>query len=222
MKSFNTINESAKTSFIEKKSEFIGEISPAKSEEAALEVIRNTRESHRKARHVCYAYIISGTDESGNPTPVGETARFSDNGEPSGTAGAPILEVLRKNGLSDTVLTVTRYFGGVLLGAGGLTRAYTKSAADAVAAARIVRMSPAMSVSVKADYSYYGRIAATVADFGGFSENESFSDTVEVTAVIPLEKAESFSEKLVDLCNGNIFVEFAQKSMREFGRNLQN
>jgi len=209
MKSYKIITQSAGAEFTEKKSEFISVIAPVKSEKEALDFIENIRAGHKKARHNCYAYIIR----------EGDIVRYSDDGEPGGTAGMPILEVLRSNGLCEAVCVVTRYFGGILLGAGGLTRAYSKSAADAVKKAGITEMKPAQVVLIKAEYTYYNRILAVTAQFGGYCENESFSDNVEVEAVLLPEIADEYKKKLIDVCNGVVFVEDSRKCYSDFTKN---
>ena len=124
---YKTIARRCEARFIEKKSEFIGYLCPVQTEEQAVAFIEEIRAMHRKATHNCYAYILRENN----------AARHSDDGEPGGTAGVPIYEVLRKEGLTDVCCVVTRYFGGVLLGAGGLVRAYTKGAKDAVDADKV-------------------------------------------------------------------------------------
>ena len=135
---YKTIARRCEARFIEKKSEFIGYLCPVQTEEQAVAFIEEIRAMHRKATHNCYAYILRENN----------AARHSDDGEPGGTAGVPIYEVLRKEGLTDVCCVVTRYFGGVLLGAGGLVRAYTKGAKDAVDAAQIKCMAEAVKLAV--------------------------------------------------------------------------
>ena len=135
--------------FIEQKSRFIGWAMPVKTEEEALEYIEKIRELHPKATHNCFAYIIG---EGKN------IQRFSDDGEPSGTAGIPMLEVLKKQDLTDICVVATRYFGGILLGAGGLARAYTKSAVIAIEKALPVEKRMAKVVRVKLSYEFFGSV----------------------------------------------------------------
>ena len=159
---YKTIARRCESRFIEKKSEFIGYLCPVQTEEQAVAFIEEIRAMHRKATHNCYAYILRENN----------AARHSDDGEPGGTAGVPIYEVLRKEGLTDVCCVVTRYFGGVLLGAGGLVRAYTKGAKDAVDAAQIKCMAEAVKLAITVDYGLYGRLAQVFADFdarGSFS-----------------------------------------------------
>lgn len=134
---------------IERKSRFLGHALPVQEEQAALDFLRLQRERYRDASHNCYAYIL-GANEG--------IMRYSDDGEPGGTAGMPILSVLRARGVVDAVVVVTRYFGGVLLGAGGLVRAYTAAAALAVNGAGVVRMEPSLTLLVEVAYSQWDSV----------------------------------------------------------------
>ena len=197
---YKTIARRCEARFIEKKSEFIGYLCPVKTEEQAIAFIEEIRAMHRKATHNCYAYILRENN----------TARHSDDGEPGGTAGVPIYEVLRKEGLVDVCCVVTRYFGGILLGAGGLVRAYTKGAKDAVDAAQIKCMASAAELSVTVDYGLYGRLAQIFADFDARVVDEQFADNVKITLYIREETAQKLKDKLIDICNGNVIVEDIQ------------
>lgn len=197
---YKTVAHRCEARFIEKKSEFIGYLCPVQTEEQAIAFIEEIRAMHRKATHNCYAYILRENN----------SARHSDDGEPGGTAGVPIYEVLRKEGLTDVCCVVTRYFGGILLGAGGLVRAYTKGAKDAVGAAQIKCMASAAELEVTVDYGLYGRLAQIFADFDARVANEIFTDSVHITLYIREENALKLKDKLVDICNGNIVVENAQ------------
>ena len=203
---YKTIAQRCEARFIEKKSEFIGYLCPVQTEEQATAFIEEIRAMHRKATHNCYAYILRENN----------AARHSDDGEPGGTAGVPIYEVLRKEGLTDVCCVVTRYFGGVLLGAGGLVRAYTKGAKDAVDAAQIKCMASAEELLVTVDYGLYGKLAQVFADFDARVANEEFADNVKITLYIREENAQKLKDKLIDVCNGNIAVETAQKLSFDF------
>ena len=203
---YKTISERCEARFVEKKSEFIGYLSPVKTEEEAVAFINEIRAMHRKATHNCYAYILRENS----------TARHSDDGEPSGTAGVPIYEVLRKEELCDVACVVTRYFGGIMLGAGGLVRAYTRGAKDAVDAAKIKVMAEAAKAEITVDYSLYGRLPQIFADFDARTESEDFADTVKVTVFVRWELAEKLKEKLIDSCNGKVVVDISQKLWFDF------
>jgi len=193
---YKTIAGRCEARFVEKKSEFIGYLAPVSTEEDAVKFIAEIRALHPKARHNCYAYILRENN----------TARHSDDGEPQGTAGAPIYEVLRREGLTDAACVVTRYFGGILLGAGGLTRAYAKAAADAVAAASIRLFARAVSLEITLDYSLYGRLAAVYAEFGAKICSEEFSEQVKSSVYVREERAKALCERLCDVCNGKVSI----------------
>lgn len=203
---YRTIADRCEAKFIEKKSEFIGYLAPVETEEEAIAFVEEIRAMHRKATHNCYAYILR---ENG-------TARHSDDGEPSGTAGVPIYEVLRKEGLVDVACVVTRYFGGIMLGAGGLVRAYTKGAKDAVDAADIKVMAYAQRLTVEVEYSLYGRLGQIFADFGVRVESEDFADSVKITLCVRCESVEGLTARLIDACNGKVDVQNVQELWFDF------
>mgnify|MGYP004732387891 FL=1 len=203
---YKTIARRCEASFIEKKSEFIGYLCPVQTEEQAAAFIEEIRAMHRKATHNCYAYILRENN----------AARHSDDGEPGGTAGVPIYEVLRKEGLTDVCCVVTRYFGGILLGAGGLARAYTKGAKEAVEAAQIKCMASAAKLLVTVDYGLYGRLAQIFADFDARIADEQFADNVKITLFIREENAQKLTDKLIDSCSGAISVEELEKLSYDF------
>lgn len=204
---YKTINGSAEARFIEKKSEFIGYIRHTETEAEAIAFINEIRAMHRKATHNCYAYMLRDNN----------TARHSDDGEPGGTAGVPIYEVLRKEGLIDVTCVVTRYFGGIMLGAGGLVRAYTQGAKIAVEAAEILNMCTAARLCLKLDYSLYGKIGKTLTDFDVRTEKEDFGADVEITLCIRSEDEEKFTAALIDLCNGSIVIKKIEELEYNFG-----
>lgn len=203
---YRTIAGRCEARFIEKKSEFIGYLCPVQTEEQAVAFIEEIRAMHRKATHNCYAYILRENN----------AARHSDDGEPGGTAGVPIYEVLRKEGLTDVCCVVTRYFGGVLLGAGGLVRAYTKGAKDAVDAAHTKCMASAVRMEVTVDYGLYGRLAQIFAELDARVQDEQFADNVRIKLCIREENARALSDKLIDSCNGNIQVSEIEKLNFDF------
>jgi len=179
---------------IVKKSEFIAVAAPITSESGAIAFISDIRKKHKKARHNCYAYVL----------PDGSYRR-SDDGEPGGTAGQPICDVLLKENLRGVICAVTRYFGGILLGAGGLVRAYSKAASLAIRSSEIIEISETMSpLKITADYAEYDKIAAIVKKAGGVIESEIFADKIEITAAIPSEYVQSAQEEL------RLFVKIAE------------
>lgn len=205
---YKTVRNRATASFSEKKSEFIGNIAPVKNEEEAVAFIEEIRKQHRKASHNCYAYILRENN----------IGRHSDDGEPGGTAGAPMFEVLKKEGLSDVCCVVTRYFGGILLGAGGLVRAYGKGVKIAAEAAGIKIVKTARRLVVKIDYSLYGKIGALLSEYDVRVQNEDFGADVKITLCIYEKLAEKFKEKLIDLCFGRVLIDDFGEEEFDFGR----
>ncbi len=203
---YKTIAKRCEARFTEKKSEFIGYLCPADTEEKALAFIEEIRSMHRKATHNCYAYIIRENN----------AARHSDDGEPGGTAGVPIYEVLRKEGLTDVCCVVTRYFGGILLGAGGLVRAYTRGAKDAVDIAEIKLMALAELLEITADYSFYGRFPQIFSEFDARVENEVFSDNVTITLFVREERSAELIKRLTDACSGRADIRGGRKMWYDF------
>ena len=191
--------------FTEKKSRFIGRAWPVETEEAALEKIQEMKKKHYDATHNCWAYIIKDG-----------AVRFSDDGEPGGTAGMPMLQVLQREGLYNVVCVVTRYFGGILLGAGGLVRAYTKGAKIAVDAAG-KSMKRVWSVRyVPCPYSWYERVKLTVEAFGGIIRSTEFGADVELEILVPEAQAQPFLDKLTDLSAATIEGMETDKEYRAF------
>lgn len=174
--------------FYEKKSHFIGHIWPVETEEEALEKIRDMKRQHYDATHNCWAYIIRDG-----------AVRFSDDGEPGGTAGMPMLQVLQREELFNVVCVVTRYFGGILLGAGGLVRAYTKGAKIAVDAAGKSMKRVWSVLYVPCPYNYYERVRLEVAAFGGVIRDASFGAEVELELLLPEAQTRPFIQRLTEM-----------------------
>ena len=179
--------------FIEKKSRFIGRVWPVESEEDALAKIQEMKKQHYDATHNCWAYIIKDG-----------AVRFSDDGEPGGTAGMPMLQVLQREGLYNIVCVVTRYFGGILLGAGGLVRAYTKGAKIAVDAAGKSMKRVWTALYVPIPYSFYERVKLEVEAFGGILRDTQFGMDVELEILMPEAQAQPFLDRLTDMSAGTI------------------
>ena len=191
--------------FIEKKSRFIGRVWPVESEEEALEKIQMMKKQHYDATHNCWAYIIKDG-----------AVRFSDDGEPGGTAGMPMLQVLQREGLFNVVCVVTRYFGGILLGAGGLVRAYTKGAKIAVDAAGRSMKRIWSVLYVPCPYTYYERVKLEVDAFGGLIRTTDFGSEVELEILMPEAQAQPFLERLTDMSAGNIEGMLTAQEYRAF------
>ena len=179
--------------FIEKKSRFIGRLWPVETEEAALEKIQEMKKKHYDATHNCWAYIIKDG-----------AVRFSDDGEPGGTAGMPMLQVLQREGLYNVVCVVTRYFGGILLGAGGLVRAYTKGAKIAVDAAGKSMKRVWTVLYVPCPYTYYERVKLLAGECQGIVRQVDFGAEVELELLFPEAATQTFLEKLTDMTAGTV------------------
>ena len=192
MKEYKTVEFENSDEFIEKKSKFIGYVKPVKTQEEATEFINKIKSKHWDATHNVYAYVLQENN----------IQRYSDDGEPSGTAGVPVLDVILKSNLVDVCVVVTRYFGGTLLGAGGLVRAYSHGSKIAVEAGNIITMAPCSILKVCVDYSFYDRLNILLNDFSANVEDTQFSDNVSVTFFLFFEKTADLQNKLTDLSNG--------------------
>lgn len=192
MADYKTVKGEATGTIYEKKSEFIGYIAHAKTEAQAQEFLAKIRKKHYDARHHCYAYIIK--DEG--------IIRQSDDGEPSKTAGMPILEVLRHSGLEDAIIVVTRYFGGTLLGTGGLVRAYTEGAKAALEAAEILTYKTCVDLNITVDYSLYDKITTLCQNRNGKIIDTQFTDNVNITIRMLSGTQDALINDLVVLTKG--------------------
>ena len=192
MADYITVKGEATGTIYEKKSEFIGYIAHVKTEAEAQEYLAKIRKKHYDARHHCYAYIIK--DQG--------IVRQSDDGEPSKTAGMPILEVLRHSGLEDAIIVVTRYFGGTLLGTGGLVRAYTEGAKAALNAAEILTYKQCVDLSITVDYSLYDKIATICQNKNGKIIDTQFTDNVSMTIRMLSGTQQALIDELVVLTKG--------------------
>lgn len=201
--SYKTVLKEANDEFIEKRSRFIGYCKPVSTEKEALEFINKIKTKHWDARHNVYAYCLK----------EGQIKRYSDDGEPQGTAGVPVLDVLVKSNLTDLVVVVTRYFGGVLLGAGGLVRAYSHSAKIATEASGIVTMQQCAVCTLTCDYNQYGKVSSLIPQCGGFIDNSDFSSEVEISFHIAPVELDILKKSLADATCGEVepveeFMEF--------------
>jgi len=187
--------QESEATFVEKRSEFIGHVWRVESEEEARAHIEATKKKHYDARHNCWCYIIRGG-----------AVRYSDDGEPQGTAGQPMLNVFQREGVENVCCVVTRYFGGILLGAGGLVRAYTQSAKDALDAAGISVVRRWVAMEVPCSYAMFERARLEVAAFDGVIENVDYGADVVLSALLPEEKAADFAAHILDMSAGTIEV----------------
>ncbi len=176
---------------VEKRSRFLGHVARAESEEEARAFVEAAKKKHYDARHNCWCYRIRGGVE-----------RYSDDGEPQGTAGQPMLNVFQRQEVENAVCVVTRYFGGVLLGAGGLVRAYTQAARDALEVAGISVVRRWVAMEAVCPYPYFERVKQELFALGGVEEEHGYAEAVTVRALLPEGAAEGFAARLVELSGG--------------------
>lgn len=193
-KGYFTLKKSASDTLIEKRSEFIGYACPVKTEEEALEFVNSVKTKHADARHNVYAYRLREEN----------ITRFSDGGEPHGTAGLPVLDVLRKEELVDAAVVVTRYFGGILLGAGGLVRAYSAAAKLGVDAAGKIFLKPFAVFEMRLNYSVYQKLLKLMSDFKVKNLDSDFGEDVYLKVAIPEERFPLFAETLRESTNATV------------------
>lgn len=193
LETYRTIYCDGTDEIVEKKSRFIAHIGLAETEEEALAFVERIKKRYWDARHNCYAFRI-GTDRV--------LERCSDDGEPSGTAGKPMLEVLVGQGLYNTVAVVTRYFGGTLLGTGGLVRAYTKSTQAGIDASVVVEKKLGHMLEVVCDYSFLGKVQYIAATQKIHIADVQYTDCVTAVLMVPSDQRESLKKKLVEASNG--------------------
>ena len=186
----------------EKRSRFLGHVRPAETEDEARAFIAEMKKKYYDARHNCWCYLIRGGPE-----------RYSDDGEPQGSAGIPMLEVFRREGVTNAVCVVTRYFGGVLLGTGGLLRAYTQSAKDALDAAGVSVVRRWLEANVPTPYAMLERLKAETAAFGGSVAGLDYGAEVTLRVLLPEERAEAFCARIFDLSAGKIKVQITGESL---------
>ncbi len=201
-----TIADISETTFTEKRSEFIGYLAPVTTNDEAVAYINEIKASHRKAKHHVYAYILRDSNIS----------RYSDDGEPQGTAGVPVLDVLQKRGLTDVCCVVVRYFGGILLGGGGLVRAYSHSAALTCDAAKILHMCESCPLSLRMDYTLYGKVTHILPQYGVIETGSEFGTDVYLTLQVRLEVLDKLMRDLTDLSNGRIVMECGKTEYADF------
>ena len=190
LKPYKTARAASETEFTVNKSRFIGRCFPVSSEEEALARLDEIRKLHHDATHNCWAYNLRGG-----------IMRFSDDGEPGGTAGMPIMDTLIRSETLDAIIIVTRYFGGILLGSGGLVRAYSKSASDALSSAGVLQMLPCSEIEFFVDYSRYGGIEGFVRS-NSTVKNTEFLDNIRFSCLVPFDDAEGFIAEIIERTDG--------------------
>ena len=187
--------QSSDSEFVEKRSRFIGHLLPVKTEEQAREFIGQMKKKYYDARHNCWCYLIGEN-----------VVRYSDDGEPQGTAGQPMLNVFQRENVTDVVCVVTRYFGGVLLGAGGLTRAYSKSARDALCTAGVSEMGLWAAVSVPCSYGLFEQVKGEIAALGGIIDGAEYGTGIRLDVSLPGESVDALASRLTELSAGGIQI----------------
>ena len=198
----------SETELVEKRSRFIGHVQPVEREEEARAYIEQMKKRYHDARHNCWCYRLR----------EGGVERYSDDGEPQGTAGQPMLGVFQKEGVSNVCCVVTRYFGGVLLGAGGLVRAYTQSAKDALDAAGIAVVRRWIEVAAACPYSLFERMKLEVEAAGGVLGESEYAADVTVRALLPEGAVEGFSARVIELTAGASAAQVVGETFRAVPR----
>ena len=201
MRDYKTVLEPCSSEFVEKKSRFISYISYTQTEKEATDFIASILAQHRDCAHCVYAYSLL----------EGQIKRYSDAGEPSGTAGLPTLDVIVRKELFNVAIATVRYFGGILLGTGGLTRAYSKGASDVASASKIVTRTYGSVISLTLPYTLYGKINPFIISSGAVTLNSEFSENVDIKVFVPEKDIKPFCESLVDLANGKIEIKELNK-----------
>ena len=203
MKQFRVPYEPAKSEFAEKRSRFIGHIWPVETEEEAQAHIKAMKSQYYDARHNCWCYLIGDN-----------IVRYSDDGEPQGTAGQPMLKVFQRENVTNVCCVVTRYFGGILLGAGGLTRAYSRSAKETLSAAGAATMGLWRQVRLHCPYPLLERVKLEIGTWGGLIDNTEYGADVTVTASMPEDGAERLQDRLTELSAGGLILQVLGENYR--------
>ena len=198
VESYQTVYRGGTGEIIEKKSRFIAEVYPIESEEQAAQILEETRKKYWDARHHCWAYVLGR-----NPA----AERMSDDGEPAGTAGKPILEAIRGRKLTDVLVIVTRYFGGTLLGTGGLVRAYTSAAIDGLEPSESITRIHGIKLLIRAEYTDLGKIQYLLASRNVIQLDPVYTDKVELTALVPVEQMKGLKADLMEGTNGQAVLD---------------
>ena len=197
MSGYKTLHKYGADEYIVEKSTFIGYAKPVKTEEEAVEFINKIKKKHKDATHNVWAYTIG---ENMN------IQRYSDDGEPQGTAGIPTLEVIKKEDLRDVVVVVTRYFGGIKLGAGGLVRAYTKGAKIGIEAGIVIEKVKYTEVNIKIEYNQLGKIQNEIMNLGYNIKDTIYGEDVEIIVYSKVEEVNSLKERIIDITSGTASI----------------
>lgn len=193
MLSYRTVYLGGSDEIVEKKSRFIAQVFPVETEEAVTEILERERKKYWDARHNCYAFVLGA---------AGEISRCSDDGEPSGTAGRPILEVLTGQGLCNVLVLVTRYFGGTLLGTGGLVRAYSQAAQAGLAASRLIMKQVGYRMTIRTDYNGIGKLQYTAAQLKLAVLDTEYTDSVKMVLLVPEALCDTVQTEVTEVTAG--------------------
>lgn len=198
---YKTVQDEAFSELVEKHSRFIGYANPVEKESDAISFIEKIKTKHWDAKHNVYAYSLLKDN----------VMRYSDDGEPHGTAGMPVLDILKKNEVTNTVIVVTRYFGGILLGTGGLVRAYTSVARLALDNAGIINMVSCFKIKLSCAYNLYGKVSSILIGLGSKIEESNFLDNVKIVFYIEKGKLNLLNNRLNDASSGAIKAEIVEE-----------
>lgn len=206
MAEYQTVANEVSAEFVERRSRFIGYAKPVETEQEAVLFINSIKAKNWNATHNVYAYCIR----------QGQSKRYSDDGEPQGTAGIPTLDVIVKSGVTDAVVVVTRYFGGILLGGGGLVRAYSHSASLVLQQAKIITMRACHMVEIECDYNQYGKLTALIPESGGVMDHADFTEIVKIKFHMSVGNMPAFEQKLADATCGQNKAEIVGEKFFKF------
>lgn len=202
MSTYKTLHEFGTDKITIDKSTFIGYAKPIKSEEEAIEFINEIKKKHKDARHNVWSYTVGKNMN---------IQRYSDDGEPQGTAGIPTLEVIKKEDLRDVVIVVTRYFGGIKLGAGGLVRAYTKGAKIGIEAGQVIQKVLYREVSIKIDYTQLGKVQNEIMNMGYFIKDTIYEENVEIVVYSRSNEVENIMTKITDITSATADIQIGEE-----------
>ncbi|MEK9197470.1 YigZ family protein [Ureibacillus sp. 179-F W5.1 NHS] len=206
-KDYKTVKGFGEREIVLSKSRFIAYVNRAESEEEAIEFINSIKKKHPNATHNCSCYMIGEHDQ---------IQKANDDGEPSGTAGVPMLEVLKKQGLKDTVVVVTRYFGGIKLGGGGLIRAYGKATTEGIAAAQVVERKLHHVMKISIDYTWLGKVENEIRNSHYHLSDIQYADAVHLFVDVLQKDEETFTNWIIELTNGQSSIHCVDKKFVEF------
>lgn len=204
---YQTVRNYGESEYVIQKSRFLTYVKRTETEEEAIEFINKIKKMHHHATHNCSAYLIGEHDE---------IQKANDDGEPSGTAGVPMLEVLKKQGLKDTTVVVTRYYGGIKLGSGGLIRAYGRATSEGIAAAGIVQCKLHDLMKIAIDYTWLGKVENEIRQSPYPLKEISYAEDVEIYIHVPVSKADTFTDWATEMTNGQSKIASVYQEFLEF------